>query len=59
VASSVLPRANYRVYNTLEKKTLENAEGAMDNVEKLATQVTQNEEKQNKNSSQCVGHHYV
>jgi hypothetical protein len=29
-------------------------QGAMDNLEKLATQVTQNEEKQSKNSTQYV-----
>jgi hypothetical protein len=33
----------------------------MDNPEKLATQGTQNEEKQSKNTTQsiCGGHHYV
>jgi hypothetical protein len=36
-----------------------NTEGTTDKLEKLATQVTQNEEKQSKNSTQYVGHHYV
>jgi hypothetical protein len=33
----------------------------MDNLEKLTPQVTQNEEKQNKQklNTICVGHHYV
>ena len=40
---------------------LENTEGAikMDNPEKLATWGTQNVEKQDKNTAQCVGHHYA
>jgi hypothetical protein len=31
----------------------------MDNLEKLALLGTQDEEKQNKNTTQYVGHHYV
>ena len=31
----------------------------MDNPEKLATQVTQEEEKQNKNNTICARHHYA
>ena len=31
----------------------------MDIVEKLSTQGTQEEEKQNKNTTQYVGHHYA
>jgi hypothetical protein len=40
---------------------LENTEGAiqMDNPEKLATQGTQDDQKQNKkHNTKCVGHHY-
>ena len=39
-----------------------NGQSKMDNPEKLATQgtlFTQNEEKQNKNTIQCVGHHHT
>ena len=31
----------------------------MDNPEKLATQGTQDQDKQNKNNTICVGHHYT
>ena len=31
----------------------------MDNPEKMATHVTQDEEKQSKNTTQCVEHHYT
>ena len=43
------------------KETLEHTDGAIkkDNPEKLAAQGTQYDEKQNKNTTQRVGHHYA
>ena len=52
-------RQKQRQWNINKRQRMSKEQSKMDNPNKLATLEAQDEEKQNKNNTICVGHHYA